>query len=65
MSILFSKVHIERDQTNQKIENALFDKLADIVEPAKPVQKSSLVKFVSVEDAIKELLELEKTNQRN
>ena len=65
MSILSNRVHIERDQTNQKLENDLFSKLSSIVQPAKPIEKPSSVKFVGVEDAIKELLELEKTSQGN
>jgi hypothetical protein len=35
-------------------------KMAEIVKPEEPVSRTSNVKFVSVEDAIKELIELEK-----
>jgi len=61
-----NKVFIERDSKNKEIEDKVFSKLADIVKPHTVEQpEKSSVKFVGIEDAIKELLEIEKTGQRN
>lgn len=60
-----NRVTIERDSNNKKIEDSLFAKLAEIVQPCEQnISKQNDIKLVSVEDALKELLELEKTSQR-
>jgi len=60
LNILSNKIHIERDLTTRNLEAVLMAKMAEIVKPEEPVSRTSNVKFVSVEDAIKELIELEK-----
>lgn len=58
-------LHIERDNKTKMLESSLFQQLANIVTPALPEVPKNNIKSVSVEDALKELLELEKTGQRN
>tara|TARA_R110000868_G_scaffold241113_1_gene495685 strand:+ start:861 stop:1124 length:264 start_codon:yes stop_codon:yes gene_type:complete len=56
----------ERDPNLIKLEHDLFSKLAQIVKPVQqtlPDVKESTVKHVSVEDAIRELIELERHQQ--
>jgi len=60
LNILSNRVTIERDLTNKNLEASLFQKLADIVKPATPDIPKSNVREVSVEDALRELAELEK-----
>ena len=50
---------IEKDPTIARLEQDLFDKIQEI-SPPEPIQKPIGVQPLSVEDAIKELLELEK-----
>ena len=52
----------QRDPALAKLEHSVFSQLANIVQEEttfKPVHKTNGLKVVSVEDAIKELLELE------
>jgi len=58
-------VHIERDASAKKLETALFAQMAGLVEPPKPAVEKNQIKPVSLEDALKELLEIEKTGQGN
>jgi hypothetical protein len=53
----------ERDPNLVGLESNIFSKMNEILGPdiKQPVPKTD-VKFVSFEDALKELLELEKTN---
>lgn len=55
-------VHIERDPNRRAIELEVTNKLEEIfstLEPEKPKERDkSSVSFVSIEDAIKELLEM-------
>jgi phosphopantothenoylcysteine synthetase/decarboxylase len=50
---------IEKDPTIARLEQDLFAKIQEI-SPPEPIQKPIGVQQLSVEDAIKELLELEK-----
>jgi len=62
-----NRVTIEKDPTTKKLEAELFQQMAEILKPVdpKPIESKNEIKSVSVEDAIKELLELEKTSQRD
>jgi len=52
-------VKITRDESQKNLENEVFNRLSDIRGPETHTDKSSLnLKVYSVEDAIKELLEL-------
>lgn len=54
--------HVERDKTIDGLEKTLQESLGKIIErhQIKPVQKTNSIKEVSFEEAIKELIELEK-----
>jgi hypothetical protein len=52
---------IERDPTINNLERELFKKFQEISPPEEIVYNKKTVSSVSVEDAIKELLELEKS----
>jgi len=58
-------VHIERDNSIKEREASLFAQLASLVEPPKPTVEKNQIKQVSFEDALRELIEIEKTGQRN
>ena len=60
MSSSMSMPSIERDPTISNLESELFKKFLEINPPEEIKQTTSLSR-VSVEDAIKELLELEKS----
>ena len=60
MNILSNRVTIDRDPTNKNLEAALFQKLAEIVKPTAPEVPQSNIRSVGVEEALKELMELEK-----
>lgn len=62
---MFRGVHIDRDNTTKQLETSLFAHMASLVEPPKPTVEKNQIKSVSFEDALKELLEIEKTSQRN
>ncbi|NBO98717.1 MAG: hypothetical protein EBU90_01125 [Proteobacteria bacterium] len=53
---------IEKDPTIARLEQDVFSKLREI-SPPEEIQKPIGVQPLSVEDAIKELIELEKTNK--
>lgn len=50
----------ERDKNIKILENNIFSKMSDILGPEIKSGPKDNLKFVSVEEAIKELLELEK-----
>lgn len=56
----FSFPSIERDPTIVNLENSVFQQLMSIAPKEEPIQKTSEVSYVSVEDAIRQLLEMEK-----
>jgi len=58
------RITIERDQSIKKLEASLFQKLSDIVTPTAQEIPKNNIRSVSPEEALKELLELEKTSQR-
>lgn len=62
--MLRAGVHIERDNTIKQQEASLFAQLANLVEPPKPKVEKNQIKSISFEDALKELIEMEKTGQR-
>ena len=51
---------IERDPTIQNLERSIMEKIKEISPPEEPVKSSEKVQTVSVEDAIKELIEMNK-----
>jgi hypothetical protein len=56
---------IERDPNLVNLENSVFSQLFELVKeekPPKPAYKQNELKVVSYEEALKELLELEKNN---
>jgi len=55
-----SRVTITRDESNKQLEASIFSKLAEIVTPAVPEKQPDQIMQVSIEDALKELLALEK-----
>ncbi len=55
-----SRVTITRDESNKQLEASIFSKLAEIVTPTVPEKRSDQIMQVSIEDALKELLALEK-----
>jgi hypothetical protein len=59
---MFFKPKIERDPNIQKLEHDVFAQMNEIVktEPLQQGQATSDVQFVSFEDAIKELAEMNK-----
>jgi len=62
LNISLNNIQIERDESVRKLEASLFNKMAEITGPTNTginITKSN-VKFVSMEDALKELIELEK-----
>jgi len=58
------RITIERDQSIKKLEASLFQKLSDIVTPTAQEIPKNNIRSISPEEALKELLELEKTSQR-
>lgn len=54
---------IERDPTISKLESEVFKKFLEISPPEQIPQKTNFISPVSVENAIKELLELEKASK--
>lgn len=56
----------ERDPALRSLENSVFSKINELTKcheaPKSPVNKTSDLRAVSVEEAMKELLELEKSN---
>jgi hypothetical protein len=50
----------ERDKNIKNLENNIFSKMSDILGPEIKSSPNNNLKFISVEDAIKELLEIEK-----
>lgn len=63
LSMFGSSPEIERDQTNLKLQNSVFSKIREIMgedeKPKLPPNKTNDLKVYSVEDAIRELIELE------
>lgn len=59
---MFYKPKIERDPNIQKLEQDVFSKLNEITksEPLQQGQATSDIEFVSFEDAIKELAQMNK-----
>ena len=55
-----SRVTITRDESNKQLEASIFSKLAEIVKPPVPEKQPDQIMQVSIEDALKELLALEK-----
>jgi len=55
-----SRVTITRDESNKQLEASIFSKLAEIVTPSVPEKQPDQIMQVSIEDALKELLALEK-----
>jgi len=55
-----SRVTITRDESNKQLEASIFSKLAEIVTPAVPKKQPDQIMQVSIENALKELLALEK-----
>lgn len=55
-----SRVTITRDESNKQLEASIFSKLAEIVKPSVPEKQPDQIMQVSIEDALKELLALEK-----
>jgi|TARA_R100000005_G_scaffold96464_1_gene83604 hypothetical protein len=56
-------IHKEKDPTINKLASDVFSKLADLSKPDKDEKPSSeSLKFVSPEDAIKELLDIDQTS---
>lgn len=55
-----NRVNIERDDKIAKLEDSLLKQMASIVEPPKQEEIKNDVKSISFEDALKELLELER-----
>ena len=55
-----SRVTITRDESNKQLEASIFSKLAEIVTPLVPEKQPDQIMQVSIEDALKELLALEK-----
>lgn len=62
---MHNRISIQRDQTIRKLEASLFQQLADIVTPTIPDVPKNEIKSVGVEDALRELIEIEKTGQGN
>jgi hypothetical protein len=56
------RVSIERDDKIAKLEDSLLKQMASIVEPPEQEEIKNDVKSISFEDALKELLELEKAD---
>ena len=65
MNTYSGRVQIDRDLSTQKLETSLFQKLSEIVQPTKPAPQKDTIRSINVEDAIKELIELQKTSQGN
>lgn len=61
--MLSNRVQIERDNKIRNLENNVFSQLADIVNPEPPKTSKTNNNTVSVEDALKELLEIEKSQR--
>lgn len=55
-----SRVTITRDESNKQLEASIFSKLAEIVKPPVFEKQPDQIMQVSIEDALKELLALEK-----
>ena len=55
-----SRVTITRYESNKQLEASIFSKLAEIVTPSVPEKQPDQIMQVSIEDALKELLALEK-----
>jgi len=60
LNILSNRVTIDRDPINKNLEATLFQKLAEIVTPVQPEILKSQIRSIGVEEALKELMELEK-----
>jgi len=60
LNILSNRVTIDRDPINKNLEATLFQKLAKIVTPVQPEILKSQIRSIGVEEALKELMELEK-----
>lgn len=63
MNIISNRVQIERDNRIRTLENNIFDQIANIVKPEAPKVKKDTVMTVGVEEALKELLEIEKSQR--
>jgi len=55
-----NRVSFERDEKLSKLEDSLLKQIASIVEPPKQELVKNDIKPVSLEDALKELMKLEK-----
>ncbi|NDA63889.1 MAG: hypothetical protein EBX50_17955 [Chitinophagia bacterium] len=55
-----NRINFERDDKISKLEDSLLKQMASIVEPPKPEEVKNNIKTISLEDALKELMELEK-----
>ena len=62
--MLFNRIQIERDSNCRKIENSVYERLANIVKPQEQKLSNDFnVKIISVEDALRELIEIEKSQR--
>lgn len=61
--MLSNRVQIERDNKVRSLEDTVFNQLADIVKPELPKDTKANINTVSVEDALRELLEIEKSQR--
>lgn len=55
-----SRVTITRDESHKQLEASIFSKLAQMVAPAVPEKRPGQVAEISIEDALRELLAMEK-----
>lgn len=65
LNTCYKGVTIDKDPSIRNLESAVWNQLASIVAPTPPPQNNkAALPMVSLEDALKELIELEKTSQR-
>lgn len=65
LNTCYKGVTIDKDPSIRNLESAVWNQLASIVAPTPPPQNNkTALPMVSLEDALKELIELEKTSQR-
>ena len=63
MNITSNRVHIERDNKIRTLENDIFNQIVNIVKPEIPKKEKNNVTAVGFEEALKELIEIEKSQR--
>ena len=61
--MLSNRVQIERDSKIHNLENNVFSQMAGLIEPEIPKIKKDNIVSIGLEEALKELLELKKSQR--